>query len=525
MYQIYPRSFKDSNGDGVGDLRGIIEKLDYLNDGTEKSLGVGAVWLSPIYRSPMKDFGYDVSDYRDIDPVFGDLKTFDLFVKEAHRRGIKVIMDFVLNHTSSEHPWFQESRASRANPKRGWYIWHDPKPDGSPPNNWLSVFGGPAWTYDKKTKQYYLHTFLPDQPDLNWRNKEVREEMVRVMEFWLHRGVDGFRNDAIHHLIKDDKFRDDPPNPNYKAGIDNPYDALLHIYSQGQEETLHTTRALCEVLGLHENKFMVSEVYLSIPQIVKFYQACENHLHMPFNFNFLGLPWRADTYRKFIEDFEAQLGEHNWPNYVFGNHDVPRLATRIGRGRARVAAMLQLTLRGTPFVYYGEELGMKNGEISEEAACDCYEKNLPGLRLGRDPERTPMQWTAGKNAGFSSGKPWLPVAADYKDYNVFKESKEPKSFLNLYKTLIHFRNTSPALLTGSYRSLDAGTPDVLAFVRECQAEKLLILLNFSNEEKEVSFDFEKARVVCNTGLDKKRGEKINLKRFMLKGNEGVILSI
>ncbi|PIR87565.1 MAG: alpha-amylase, partial [Candidatus Harrisonbacteria bacterium CG10_big_fil_rev_8_21_14_0_10_45_28] len=279
VYQIYPRSFKDTDGDGIGDLKGIIEKLDYLNYGTDGSLGITAIWLNPIYKSPMKDFGYDISDYRDIDPIFGDLGIFDRLVAEAHKRGIKIIMDFVPNHTSSEHPWFQESKRAKDNSKRDWYIWRDPKTDGSPPNNWLSIFGGSAWTRDEKTGQYYMHSFLPDQPDLNWRNKDVRDEMADVLRFWLKRGVDGFRTDAMYHLIKDDEFRDDPPNPNYDALRDEPYNAFLHVYSQGRPELTETANTLCNVLGEHSDDiYMVSEAYLGLPQMMEFYKACDNSL-------------------------------------------------------------------------------------------------------------------------------------------------------------------------------------------------------------------------------------------------------
>lgn len=380
VYQIYPRSFRDSDKDGVGDLNGIIEKLDYLNDGTDRSLGMNAIWLNPIYKSPMKDFGYDISDYRDVDPMFGNLKAFDHVVKEAHRRNIKIIMDFVANHTSSEHPWFKESRSSKGNPKRNWYIWRDAKPDGSPPNNWLSVFGGSAWTYDEETKQYYMHSFLPDQPDLNWRDKAVRDEMADILRFWLKRSVDGFRTDAVYHLIKDAEFRDDPPNLNYAAGRQDPYKSLLHIYSQGRPELKETTNTLCNVLGVHSGDvYMVSEAYIGVPQMAEFYQACDNGLHAPLNFNLMTIPWSGVSFKRFIDDFETSLRPSDWPNYVLGNHDRSRLATRIGQERARLAAMLMFTLRGMPFIYYGEELGMEDVTIPESDCLDPRGKNVPGF--------------------------------------------------------------------------------------------------------------------------------------------------
>ncbi|MFQ5863095.1 MAG: alpha-amylase family glycosyl hydrolase [Candidatus Brocadiales bacterium] len=525
VYQIYPRSFKDSNGDGVGDLNGIIEKLDYLNDGTEKSLGIGAIWLSPIYKSPMVDFGYDISDYYDIDPLFGNLKTFDKLIFEAHRRGIKVIMDFVPNHTSSQHPWFLESRSSRNNPKRDWYIWRDPKRDGLPPNNWLSVFGGSAWTLDENTQQYYLHSYLAEQPDLNWRNQEVRDEMVQVLKFWLNRRADGLRTDAIYYVIKDVEFRDDPQNPNYIPGKDDPYNALFHIYSQGRPEIFDTTNTLCEVIGKYEDKFMVSEVYLDLPDMVKMYKACANKLHAPFNFNLMNIPWDAGEYKKFIDDFEELLTPEDLPIYVLGNHDRSRLASRLGRDRARLAAMLLLTLRGMPFIYYGEELGMKDVQIPTKKVKDPWEKQTPGFRLGRDPERTPMQWNTGPYAGFSDVEPWLPVAEDYKKCSVETDSADPHSMFNLYRQLIHFRKDSPALLQGSYRSLDIENNNILGFVRESVEEKLLILLNFSGEEEGLSLTSQKAKVICNTYLDKEFREEIDLKNFSLRPYEGYVFTL
>lgn len=524
IYQIYPLSFKDSNDDGFGDLEGIIQKLDYLNDGTKKSLGVDAVWLSPIYKSPMKDFGYDVSDYYDIDPIFGDLETFDRLVKEARRRGIKVIMDFIPNHTSSEHPWFLESRASKTNPKRDWYIWRDPKPDGAPPNNWLSKFGGSAWSYDELTKQYYLRTFLPEQPDLNWRNSEVRKEMLRVMRFWLDRNIDGFRIDAITHLIKDKKFRDDPPNPNYEEGRDEPYDSLLHIYSGGGSKFIKKTmRSFCEVLKEYGNKFMVSETYLDIAGLMKYYKACENKQHAPFNFNFITMPWDARIYKKFIDKFEAHLSAEDAPIYVLGNHDRSRVATRLGQKRARLAVILQVALRGMMFIYYGEELGMEDAIIPSEKVIDPWGKNLPSLRVGRDPERTPMQWDGSKYAGFSNAKPWLPYFTNPQRDNMEAESRDKNSMLSHYRHLIHFWKRSPALLEGAYKPMASGNPNVLTFARIHKNERALAVLNFSDKEQMAKCeDITRANLVCSTYLDRKTGEAINVKTCILRPFEGYL---
>ena len=352
VYQIYPRSFQDTNGDGVGDLKGIIERLDYL-----AWLGVDAIWISPIYPSPMADFGYDVSDYCNIDPLFGSLEDFDRLVAAAHARKIKVILDFVPNHTSERHPWFLESRASRVNPKRDWYIWRDGKPDGSPPNNWLSQFGGPAWAREARTGQYYLHSFLPEQPDLNWRNPEVRTAMYDVLRFWLDRGVDGFRVDVIWLLIKDAALRDNPPNPNYRpteAGIHR----FLQVYSADQPETHEVIAEMRSVLDRYDERVLIGEIYLPIERLVTYYGQDLRGAQLPFNFQLLHTAWTAAAVGKLVTDYEVALPPGGWPNWVLGNHDQPRIAARVGEAQARIAAMLLLTLRGTPTMYYGDELGI-----------------------------------------------------------------------------------------------------------------------------------------------------------------------
>lgn len=534
VYQIYPLSFKDSNNDGIGDLQGIIDKLDYLNDRTEKSLGVGAIWLSPIYRSPMVDFGYDISDYMAVDPIFGDLKIFDRLVKEAHKRNIKIIMDFVANHTSDKHPWFKESRSSKTSTKRDWYIWKDPRPpspgakvtdgqaksDGSPPNNWLSVFGGSSWTLDKKTNQYYLHSFLPEQPDLNWRNIEVKTAMEKVLEFWIHREVDGFRSDAAYHLIKDGQFRDDPPNPDYKGAKDS-YDGLIHTYSQRRPETLDVMNTFCSVLGLHNNKYMVTEAYLDIPEMSKIYKACSNNLHAPFNFNLISLPWDAKLIKNHIDDFEASLSKNDWPNYVLGNHDRPRVATRVGEKRARLLAMLLFTLRGMPFVYYGDEIGMENIDIPADKQKDLIGNSLAA---NRDGERTPMQWDDSAYGGFSNSGPWLPVGKKYKNVNVKRELNDPLSMFHLYRKLIRYRTHNHILLHGSYRSLDLDNDNTFVYLRELGNEKVLVILNFSKDEESVSIPYRKASIVCTTNREKE-GKIVNLKKITLAPYQGYVVEV
>jgi len=524
IYQIYPRSFKDTTGNGIGDLNGIIEKLDYLN-GTEDSLGVDAIWLSPIFPSPMADFGYDVSDYCDIHPLFGDLAIFDRLVAEAHRRGIRVILDYVPNHTSDQHPWFIESRSSRDNPKRDWYIWRDPKPDGSPPNNWGSRFGGPAWTYDETTGQYYLHQFLKEQPELNWRNPEVRAAMMDVLRFWLERGVDGFRMDVVGLLIKDAELRDNPPNPDADPNLP-PNDIAgrqLHIYDQDQDEVHEIIRDFRRLLDEYGDTCAIGEICFELPRWVKYYGQNNDGLHLPFNFRLLHEPWQAQAMRRSVDELEAALPAFAWPNYVLGSHDFPRLASRLGgQARARVAAMMLLTLRGTPTLYYGDELGMENGVIPPEKLQDPRGINL-GLEHSRDPCRTPMQWDASPNAGFSDVEPWLPVSADYATRNVAVQSDDPTSMLNLYRRLLRYRRRSPALYGGSYRSLDA-EDDCFAYLREANGERRLIALNFADSHRRISVPGEEVgQIVLSTHLD--RMERVSLSELELRPHEGVIIEL
>ncbi len=392
IYQIYPRSFQDSNEDGIGDLNGIRERLGYL-----EWLGVDAVWLSPIYPSPMADFGYDVSDYTDVHEMFGSLDDLLELRGELHRRGMKLILDLVPNHTSSEHPWFRESRSSRENAKRDWYIWKDPAPDGGPPTNWKSVFGGSAWEFDEHTGQYYYHAFLKEQPDLNWRNSEVRTAMFDVIRFWLDRGIDGFRIDVIWHMIKDDQFRDEPENPNYHPGESSTYDEVRHIYTTDRPEIHGLIAEMRSVIEEYEDRVMIGEIYLPIERLVTYYGNEGTGIHLPYNFQLILLPWDARKIDSAIHAYEALLPTWGWPNWVLGNHDKSRVATRVGSAQARVAAMLLLTLRGTPTIYYGDEIGMHDVPIPPDRIHDPVEKNMPGLGLGRDPQRTPMQWDGSRS--------------------------------------------------------------------------------------------------------------------------------
>ena len=519
VYHIYPRSFKDSNGDGIGDLNGITEKLDYI-----KNLGLDAIWLSPFYKSPMADFGYDIADYTLVDPMFGTLADFDNLLKKAHQRGIKMLVDFVPNHTSNQHPWFLESKSSRNNPKRAWYLWADGN-NSEPPNNWISVFGGTGWEFDSVTNQYYYHSFLKEQPDLNWHNPEVRAAMKDVLRFWLNRGVDGFRVDAIHWLTKDKEFRDDPVNPNYQAGREDPYHQFLHERSMGQEETYKVLAELCEVLQEYDDKFMVTEVHTDIPTMAKYYRACPPGLQSPFNFNLIGMPWQAGVYKKFVDDFEASLMSDDNPNYVLGNHDQPRVASRLGQDRARLSVLLQMTLRGMPFVYYGDELGMENGIIPPEFVQDPFEKRIPGLGLGRDPQRTPMQWNTQEHAGFSQVKPWLPINSNYQHINVEVEEKDSRSMLALYKFLINCRKRHPALLFGRYEVVTSANQDLFCYRRISGNDKFLIVLNFSDQPQTLTEHNIQATIIVNTLLDRPEGESVNLMNFVARGYEGYMFKI
>ncbi len=471
IYQVYPRSFQDSDGDGVGDLPGILRRLDYL-----AWLGVDALWLSPIYPSPMADFGYDVADFSGVDPLFGSLADFDRLVAEAHRRAIRLILDFVPNHSSDRHPWFQESRRSRASARRDWYIWRDPAPDGGPPNNWLSEFGGPAWTFDA-TGQYYLHSYLKEQPDLNWRNPAVIAAMHEALRFWLERGVDGFRLDAFHHVIKDELFRDNPPNPDFRPGMP-PHRALRRLYTVDRPEIHDVIAGLRKLVDGHGDKVLIGEIHLPLERLMRYYGVKLGGIQLPFNFSLLRTAWTAADLRRTIATYEAALPPGAWPNWVLGNHDTSRIASRIGARLAPLAAVLLLTLRGTPTMYYGDELGMRDVPIPPEQVQDPFEKNVPGLGLGRDPVRTPMRWSPDASAGFTDGTPWLPLGEDVGACNVETEAKDPRSLLSLYRRLIALRRAEPALTLGGYAGVELG-PACLGYVREAGADRFLVALNFA----------------------------------------------
>jgi len=474
IYQVYPRSFQDTNGDGVGDLAGIERRLDHFVD-----LDIDAIWISPIFPSPMIDFGYDVADYTGIDPLFGTLADFDRLIAAAHAKGLKLLLDFVPNHSSDRHPWFVESRSSRTNPKRDWYIWRDPAPDGGPPNNWISDFGGSAWEYDPTTGQYYYHAMLTEQPDLNWRNPDLKAAMLDAMRFWFERGVDGFRVDILWHIVKADTFPDNPPNPAWAEGMADK-ERVLQLHSTDQPEVHAIAAEMRALAASYGERLLVGEIYLPIDRLMGYYGPAETPgVQLPFNFHLIEAPWTARGLHDLIDTYEAALPPGGWPNWVLGNHDRPRIATRVGEAQARVAAMLLLTLRGTPTVYQGDELGIGDVVIPPDRIADPRELREPGLGFGRDPVRTPMAWDTSPNGGFTMGDPWLPLHPDWSARNVSREAQDPASMLALHRDLLRLRRAHPALSVGAMTMIEA-EGDVLAYERSGEGERFIIALNLGS---------------------------------------------
>ncbi|WP_414833412.1 alpha-amylase family glycosyl hydrolase [Afifella sp. YEN Y35] len=517
IYQIYPRSFQDSNGDGIGDLEGIRQRLPYLT-----WLGVDAVWISPFYPSPMADFGYDVADYCDVDPIFGTLEDFDRLSADIHQAGMKLILDFVPNHTSDRHPWFQESRISRDSPKRDWYIWRDPAPDGSPPNNWISNFGGSAWQFDEATGQYYYHAFLKEQPDLNWRNPEVRWAMHDALRFWLDRGVDGFRVDVIWHLIKDADLRDNPINPAYEPH-QRELNRLLEVHSCDQPEVHEVIAEMRAVLEEYDERVLIGEIYLPIERLMAYYGDDLKGAHLPFNFQLLQSAWDARHIDNLIREYETALPDGGWPNWVLGNHDQARIADRLGPAQARVAALLLLTLRGTPTLYYGDEIGMVQVPIPPERVQDPWEKNEPGLGFNRDPARTPMQWDESAHVGFSTVEPWLPVDHRESNRNVAAQKQDRSSLLCLYKRLLELRRERKALSIGRYVPVTA-EGDILAFRREHGEERFLIVLNLGSTTHRLMLDEGVRGHVVLSCLGREAGDELS-GTIEIPANEGLVVEL
>ena len=486
FYEVYPRSFADSNGDGIGDLDGITSKLDYLKD-----LGVDAIWITPCFPSPQVDFGYDVSDYVNIDPMYGTLADFDRLVAEGKKRNIRVILDLVVNHTSDQHPWFVDSKSSRTSVHRDWYIWRDGQGPDEPPNNWLSTFGLSAWKYDPTTKQYYYHYFYPEQPDLNWRNPEVEAAMFDVTRFWYKRGVAGFRLDAVDSLFEDPNLTDNPTLPGKdKFGRPN----MQEKYNKKLPEVHIALQGLRKVADEY-GAVLIGETWTSnVAQLEEYYGKSGNELQLPMDLMLTNLPLSATAFREHIKAVDQARG---WPTYVITNHDIRRSYSRYGDGThsddiAKMMAGLYLTLRGTAIIYYGEEIGMENNDPTkkEDVRDPIGVLGWPNEK-GRDGERTPMQWNDSANAGFTTGKPWLPVPASAKTHNVEAERKNPDSVLSFYKQVIHLRKTEPALLEGSYIPLNESDPKVMSYLRKSKDGTILVVLNFSAQPQDVKFDLTK----------------------------------
>jgi alpha-glucosidase len=519
IYQIYPWSFQDSNGDGIGDLQGIVKRLDYL-----VWLGVEAVWISPVFPSPMIDFGYDISDYNSIDPRFGTLEDFDVLVEEVHKRKLKLILDLVPNHTSDQHPWFLESRSSRDNPKRDWYIWKDGREDGSYPNNWLSSFGGSAWQWDEKTQQYYYHAFDKAQPDLNWRNLEVQRAIFDVMRFWLDRGVDGFRVDVMWHLIKDEQLRDNPRNPDYQAHMST-FHQLLPLYSTDQPEVHDIVRKMREVLDTYEDRMMIGEIYLPIHRLVAYYGIDLKGAHLPFNFQLISLPWDPVQIASALLEYEAALPREGWPNWVLSNHDKPRIVSRVASEQALVAAMLLLTLRGTITVYYGDEIGMRDVSIPPGQIKDPRGLNMPDKNLSRDPARTPMQWDSSAHAGFTQATPWLPVDRLYNAVNVAGQKEKSSSILLLYKRLIQLREKEPAFTEGGFVPVYADY-QLISYLRQAEGStRFLVVLNMTHRPcyfRTNSEAFSGVVEICTA--PELEGRSVS-GTILLEGDEGIIVRL
>lgn len=520
FYQIYVRSFADSDGDGVGDIPGILDKLDYLNDGTPASLGVDALWLTPIYPSPDFDFGYDVADYTAVNPRFGSLADFDLLLEKAHARGMKIILDFVPNHTSHLHPWFAAARSSRSDPRHDWYIWADRKP-----NNWQSAFGGSAWQYEPAVGRYYLHSFLREQPDLNWRHPEVKEAIFAAMRFWLERGVDGFRLDVINHIFKDAGMRSNPPRLGSR-----PYDMQRHLYDRNRPEVHEVLRDLRKLLEAYGERMAVGEVnredFRDAGEPAAYCGRDGDELHLAFDFAFPACPWDAGRFARAIAAWEEALPPGAWPCYVLSNHDLPRHISRYARAgrtvaRAKLAAMMLLTLRGTPFLYYGEEIGLQSGRIPRRQIVDPVGRRYWPLYPGRDIARTPMPWHGGPGAGFTTGQPWLPLNKDYARTNVAAQTGDPQSLLSLYRRLIWLRKREPVLQAGAYQQLP-GPRDCLVYRRELAGEEIVVALNFGSRRRRVDLPAGGGRVLLATGG---REGSITGGDMVLGPEEGVIIKL
>jgi alpha-glucosidase len=514
IYEITPISFQDSNGDGKGDIPGLISRLDYLD-----WLGVNAIWLTPVQPSPMLDLGYDIANYCDINPMFGSLEDFDRLVKMLHRRKMRLILDFVPNHTSDQHAWFADSRSSRSSPKRDWYVWADAGPNGGPPNNWLSRFGGSAWQWDEGSEQYYYHAFLAEQPDLNWRNPEVRAAMADALRFWLRRGVDGFRVDASAVLIEDHLLRDDPPDPDCNENTPPPQ-RLKHIFTDDRPESMECLEEMRQVIDEFDDRVLAGEVQGKIDRIGHFYGERNPRFHLPLNFALLDTPWDALSLQANIDAYLNAIPGGAWPDWVIGGHDKRRIASKIGQAQARILAMLLLTLRGTPFFFAGDELGLEQVPIPPARIQDPFEKLVGGYGLNRDPERSPMRWNGNRAGGFTTGEPWLPMGEDVADRNVERSRADQFSLLSLYRQLIQLRLREPTLVAGEYWGLRSRN-DILMYKRVLQSE-ILVALNIADQPRRLAWEGTGV-LLLSTYLD--RDATPVLSPILLRSDEGVIIKL
>ncbi|MDA9409688.1 alpha-amylase family glycosyl hydrolase [Bradyrhizobium sp. CCBAU 45384] len=513
IYEIALISFQDSDADGKGDLTGLMSRIDYL-----KWLGVDAIWLTPIYKSPFRDLGYDISDYRAIDPAFGSLDEFDKLLAALHQAGIRLILDLVPNHTADDHEWFVESRSSPSSAKADWYIWADAAENGGPPNNWLSRFGGSAWEWCEARRQYYYHSFLVEQPDLNWRNPQVRSAIADVMRFWLDRGVDGFRVDASAVLIKDAHLRDNPANPDAQGKP--PPQRQTPVFTDDRPETMQCIEFIRSVIDEYPERLLCGEVQGKTDRIGHFYGTERPRLHLPLNFALLDAPWNALSLQAAIDAYFNALPDGAWPVWVIGGHDKPRIASKIGEAQLRVLAMLLMTLRGTPFIYMGDEIGRKRVPIPPDQVQDPFERLVPGYGLCRDPERAPMRWDDTANGGFSDGRPWLPLDPAGST-NVTAQQNDDSSILMLFRALLRLRREHACLREGDYHPLRSQN-DILAFERVYEGHHMLIVLNIADEPRKWPSQVS-GRVLLSTHLDRASGA-LAAASVLLRGNEGVILS-
>lgn len=514
FYEIYPRSFADGNNDGTGDINGITSKLDYL-----RWLGVDAIWLTPMFPSPQVDFGYDVSDYENVNPEYGTLADMERLIATGKQKNVRVVLDFVVNHTSDKHPWFIASSSSKTDPKRDWYIWRDGKGENQPPNNWYSTFGGPAWKFDSRTGQWYYHYFYAEQPDLNWRNPAVKNAMFDVTRWWYQRGVAGFRLDAVDTLFEDPNLTNNPVIPGKKNAFGDPVEDRINNTKLPE---LHDALKGLRTVADQYDAVLIGETWTKDSEELKRYYAEGKELHLPMDLMLTSVnKVSAPAFRVQIAQAESLGG---WPTYVMSNHDIRRVYDRYGDGQhndqiAKLMASLYLTLRGTPIMYYGEELGMENNDPKRiEDVQDPIGKRGWPEEKGRDGERTPMQWNASANAGFSSKRPWNPVDPSYPQYNVETERKDPNSILNYYQHLLVLRHTNPALLDGKYVALNENDPNVLAYVRSYEGHNVMVLLNMSGEGQKIRPDLASKGIAAKSA-------KVLLSSYGSQGNDTNVIAL